>query len=269
MPAADPLYTVCDGHLCFDGVDLVELADTHETPFFVFSERRLRDNVEAVIGCLPAAPPAHRGVLRQQGLLQPVVPARGRATPAPTSRSTPAASWRRRCAAGFEPAADRLQRRRQDAGRDRARRRLRRARLHGRLGVRAGADRRGGGRRWTGSPPSRRASTCTCRRSRTPASRRRTAARRASTATTRRPRSAAPPPSTRIWSPPACTCTSARRSPAWSRTGRRSPPLSTSWPRWRPPPACACGSSTPAAASPCRIARRPSPATRATTSARC
>ena len=27
MPATDPLYTVRDGHLCFDGVDLVELAD--------------------------------------------------------------------------------------------------------------------------------------------------------------------------------------------------------------------------------------------------
>jgi len=50
MPAADPLYSVCDGHLCFDGVDLVELADTRETPFFVFSERRLRANVDAVTG---------------------------------------------------------------------------------------------------------------------------------------------------------------------------------------------------------------------------
>jgi diaminopimelate decarboxylase len=50
MPAPDPLYTVCDGHLCFDGADLVELAETRETPFFVFSERRLRVNVEALLG---------------------------------------------------------------------------------------------------------------------------------------------------------------------------------------------------------------------------
>ena len=48
MPATDPLYTVADGHLWFDGVDLAALADEHETPFFVFSERRLRANVEAV-----------------------------------------------------------------------------------------------------------------------------------------------------------------------------------------------------------------------------
>jgi diaminopimelate decarboxylase len=48
MPSTDPLYSVSEGHLCFDGVDLVELADTYPTPFFVFSERRLRANVEAV-----------------------------------------------------------------------------------------------------------------------------------------------------------------------------------------------------------------------------
>ncbi len=48
MPATDPLYTVRDGHLCFDGVDLVDLADRHETPFFVFSERRLRANIESL-----------------------------------------------------------------------------------------------------------------------------------------------------------------------------------------------------------------------------
>lgn len=49
MPATDPLYTVRDGHLCFDEADLVELAGARETPFFVFSERRLRANVEAVL----------------------------------------------------------------------------------------------------------------------------------------------------------------------------------------------------------------------------
>jgi diaminopimelate decarboxylase len=44
------MYSVHDGHLCFDGVDLVELADSYPTPLFVFSERRLRANVEAVSG---------------------------------------------------------------------------------------------------------------------------------------------------------------------------------------------------------------------------
>jgi len=48
MPTTDPLYTVRDGHLCFDGVDLAALAAEHPTPFFVFSERRLRANVQAV-----------------------------------------------------------------------------------------------------------------------------------------------------------------------------------------------------------------------------
>ena len=48
MPTTDPLYTVRDGHLCFDGVDLAELAAGRATPFFVFSERRLRANVESV-----------------------------------------------------------------------------------------------------------------------------------------------------------------------------------------------------------------------------
>ncbi len=58
MPATDPLYTVCDGHLCFDGVDLVDLAADRETPFFVFSERRLRANVEAVVGSFRRFHPA-------------------------------------------------------------------------------------------------------------------------------------------------------------------------------------------------------------------
>ncbi len=58
MPATDPLYTVRDGHLCFDGVDLVDLAADRETPFFVFSERRLRANVEAVVGSFRRFHPA-------------------------------------------------------------------------------------------------------------------------------------------------------------------------------------------------------------------
>jgi hypothetical protein len=34
--------TVCDGHLCFGGVDVVEPAGDAETPFFLYGERRLR-----------------------------------------------------------------------------------------------------------------------------------------------------------------------------------------------------------------------------------
>ena len=45
----DPLLAVQDGRLRFDGVDLTRLADEHETPFFVFSERRLRDNVTGLL----------------------------------------------------------------------------------------------------------------------------------------------------------------------------------------------------------------------------
>jgi len=54
MPATDPLLTVHDGNLCFDGADLVALADEHETPFFVFSERRLRTNVGELIDAFTA-----------------------------------------------------------------------------------------------------------------------------------------------------------------------------------------------------------------------
>jgi diaminopimelate decarboxylase len=52
------MYSVHQGHLCFDGVDLVELADTYPTPFFVFSERRLRANVEAVTSAFRRHHPA-------------------------------------------------------------------------------------------------------------------------------------------------------------------------------------------------------------------
>jgi diaminopimelate decarboxylase len=58
MAATDPFYTVRDGHLCFDGIDLVALAERHETPFFVFSERRLRANVAAIGEAFLAQHPA-------------------------------------------------------------------------------------------------------------------------------------------------------------------------------------------------------------------
>lgn len=48
MPANDSSLTVSDGHLCFDGADIVKVAGDAETPFYLFSERRLRHNVAAM-----------------------------------------------------------------------------------------------------------------------------------------------------------------------------------------------------------------------------
>ena len=49
MPTNDPWFTVRDGHLCFDGADIVEVADGVETPFFLYSERRLRHNIAGLL----------------------------------------------------------------------------------------------------------------------------------------------------------------------------------------------------------------------------
>jgi len=46
-PGSD--VTVSDGHLVFDGVDVVELARRVATPFFVYSRRRIRDNVRDMV----------------------------------------------------------------------------------------------------------------------------------------------------------------------------------------------------------------------------
>ncbi len=54
MPATDPLLTVEAGRLRFDDVDLVALAEQHETPFFLFSERRLRANVRGLVDAFRA-----------------------------------------------------------------------------------------------------------------------------------------------------------------------------------------------------------------------
>jgi diaminopimelate decarboxylase len=48
VPINDSWLTVRDGHLCFDGADIVAVADEAETPFYLYSERRLRDNVAAL-----------------------------------------------------------------------------------------------------------------------------------------------------------------------------------------------------------------------------
>src|SRR5512135_1487664 len=39
---------VRDGHLLMDGVDVVALANQLETPFFLYSERQLRWNIEGL-----------------------------------------------------------------------------------------------------------------------------------------------------------------------------------------------------------------------------
>jgi diaminopimelate decarboxylase len=44
----DSHLTVRDGHLCFDGHDLVELADRLPTPFYLFSGSRIAENCEAL-----------------------------------------------------------------------------------------------------------------------------------------------------------------------------------------------------------------------------
>jgi diaminopimelate decarboxylase len=48
VPINDAWLTVRDGHLCFDGVDIMVAAGEAETPFYLYSERRLRDNVAAL-----------------------------------------------------------------------------------------------------------------------------------------------------------------------------------------------------------------------------
>ncbi len=47
--ALDGDLTERDGHLVLDGVDLVELARTNPTPFFVYSPRRIRWNVSSLV----------------------------------------------------------------------------------------------------------------------------------------------------------------------------------------------------------------------------
>jgi D-ornithine/D-lysine decarboxylase len=56
----DEYLTVRDGHLCLDGADLAGLAAAAETPFYVFSERRLRDTIGDLREAFDARHPATR-----------------------------------------------------------------------------------------------------------------------------------------------------------------------------------------------------------------
>jgi diaminopimelate decarboxylase len=50
----DSDLSISGGHLCFVGVDLAELADAYATPFFLYSERRLRANIAGLVGAFTA-----------------------------------------------------------------------------------------------------------------------------------------------------------------------------------------------------------------------
>ena len=146
MPAADPLYTVCDGHLCFDGVDLVDLAaDARDAVLRVqrAAPARQRRGRRRVVPALPSAPPRSSTPARP-------APTCGSCAwcgpPAPASRSTPAASSGRRCAPGSRREQIVFNGVAKTQARDRARGRLRRARLHRRLAAAS----------WAGSARSRR-----------------------------------------------------------------------------------------------------------------
>lgn len=43
------IYSTSEGHLCFDGKDLTLLAEKYGTPLYVFSERRLKENVQEIL----------------------------------------------------------------------------------------------------------------------------------------------------------------------------------------------------------------------------
>jgi diaminopimelate decarboxylase len=55
--AVSPLCTVEGGRLCFDGVDLDELAQRLPTPFFLFSGRRIDENVRRLTGAFAVRRP--------------------------------------------------------------------------------------------------------------------------------------------------------------------------------------------------------------------
>ena len=60
MGFCDEYLTVRGGHLHLDGVDLAELAGRVDTPFYLFSERRIRDRAVAVRHAFSRRSPASR-----------------------------------------------------------------------------------------------------------------------------------------------------------------------------------------------------------------
>jgi diaminopimelate decarboxylase len=55
---SDPRLGVAGGHLLFDGVDIVNLAARHHTPFFLYSQRELAGNIAALRAAFEARHPA-------------------------------------------------------------------------------------------------------------------------------------------------------------------------------------------------------------------
>ena len=58
MQLSDSDLIIRGDHLIFAGIDLAELADVHATPFFLYSERRLRTNIAELAGAFTARHPA-------------------------------------------------------------------------------------------------------------------------------------------------------------------------------------------------------------------
>ncbi len=141
---SDGLLTVRDGHLCFDGVDLAAAAGRLETPFYVYSERRLRANAAALLDGFGARHPGTEVFFASKAcsnlwFLHVVRDAGLNVAPPPLGQLRRRA--REGAARGLRAAADRVQRRRQDRGGDRGGGGRRRARDPRRLPVRAGSRR--------------------------------------------------------------------------------------------------------------------------------
>ena len=86
---ADPMKDVitCErGGMVFDGVDVAGMAETTPTPFFLFSAAQIDRNIAALRDSFRRYPPGDARLLRQQGVLQPVVPRSRAPRRASTSR---------------------------------------------------------------------------------------------------------------------------------------------------------------------------------------
>ena len=138
----DGFLSVAGDRLLLDGADLTELAERFGTPLFVYSESRLRRNARQPDPGVSPPSPAHHGLLREQGLRQPLGPAPDR-----RGGRRRGGQLGRRAAQGppcrHSGRAHGLQRRRQEPGRDCRRARSADQGDQRRFGVRAGAHRGG------------------------------------------------------------------------------------------------------------------------------